>query len=478
MKMLLRWFSGDINKKIITFVVSLALFMDALDTTIINTAIPSISHSLQVNPIDLKIALISYLLSLSVFIPISGWIADKYGIKRIFILALALFTISSLWCGFAHTLLDLVIARSIQGIGGALMLPLGRLIILHTFKRHEIVEAMNHVVMVVSIGLMLGPTAGGFITDHLSWQWIFWVNLPVGILAIIIASIWLKDISPRRVRPFDKVGFILFGGGLALLTFALSDLSESTSNQRFAFIVLGIAIFMLFGYRLYARRQQHPIINTKLFNYRTFRISIVGNLVSRLGFGGVPFLLPLLLQIGLGYSAQLSGLLIMPMAIGILLVKAITLRVLRLLGYKQLLLINTFLVGFSLWSFRIVNDQTSIYVIAILTFIFGFLISLQYSGMNSLAYAEVSTDDLSSATTIISTMQQFSQSFGVAVTALLLHLFSNSQAEFLLTLSAFHQTFLALGIFTFFSVFVFIRLNANDGHQMLNEPAQEKASIH
>jgi EmrB/QacA subfamily drug resistance transporter len=464
------------DKTIVTLIVSLALFMDALDTTIINTAIPAMSHSLQVNPVDLKIALISYLLSLAIFIPISGWVADKYGIKNVFIGAMCVFTMSSLWCGYSHTLRELVIARSIQGMGGSLMLPLGRLIILRAFQRHEVVEAMNYVVMVVSLGLMLGPLAGGFITDHLSWPWIFWVNVPVGLLAMIMSWHWLKDSTPRKVRPFDMLGFILFGGGLAGLTFSMSDLSETTANASLATLIMSIACAMLVGFFLHARRQKHPIVNIDLLRIRTFRISIIGNLCARLGFGGVPFLLPLLMQIGLGYSAELSGALLVPIALGIMLVKSISLRVLRLTGYKKLLLINTILVGGALWAFMIVNIHTPVYVIAALTFLFGFLISLQYSGMNSLAYADVSTDDLSSATSLVSAMQQVSQSFGVAVGALLLRYYSTAHLS-ILTPTVFHETFYAMGILTFISTFIFLGLQTKDGYQMLRGPAQEKVAI-
>jgi EmrB/QacA subfamily drug resistance transporter len=467
------------DKRIIAFIVSLALFMDALDTTIINTAIPAMSRSLQVSPLDLKIALISYLLSLAIFIPISGWIADKFGIKRIFISALFIFTTSSIWCGYAHTLFELAIARSIQGLGGALMLPLGRLIILHTFPRHELVDAMNHVIMVVSIGLMLGPLAGGFITDHLSWPWIFWVNVPVGLLAILSSGYWLKDISPRKVRPFDLLGFILFGGGVATLTLSLSDLSESTVRIQTSLLIMAIAILMLLCYALHSRYQRHPIVNMELFRIRTFQISVLGNLLARLGFGGVPFLLPLLLQIGLGYSAQLSGLLLVPIALGILTVKSISLRVLRFSGYKRLLLLNTILVGLSLWAFRIIDHQTSIYLIACLTFLFGFLISMQYSGMNSLAYADISSDDLSAATTIVSAMQQLAQSFGVAASALFLRYYSSTPTGHgLLIPNVFHQTFFAMGLLTVLSTFIFLRLKEKDGHQMLTIPAQEKVVVH
>ena len=472
-------FSWFHDKRIIAFTVALALFMDALDTTVINTAIPAMSRSLHVHPVDLKIALISYLLSLAIFIPISGWMADRFGAKRVFLSALFVFTFSSLWCGFASTLSELVVARSCQGVGGALMLPLGRLIVLRTFQRHELVEAMNSVIMVVSIGLMLGPLAGGFITDHLSWHWIFWINIPVGSLAIAMAAYWLEEMPPQKVHPFDFAGFFFFGGGLAALTFSLSDFSESAADQQTAVLIFCVAVMMLFAYLLYSRKQAHPIINNELFRARTFQVSVMGNLLARLSFGGVPFLLPLLLQIGLGYSAQLSGLLLVPIALGIICVKTISLRILRFMGYKRLLLTNTILVGLSVWLFRIVNDQTPVYLIACLTFIFGFLISMQYSGMNSLAYAELDTAQFASATGIISTTQQLAQSFGVAASAFLLRYYSSDFAlQSPLTPEVFHETFFVLGIFTLVSTFIFTRLKTGDGHQMLKVPAQEKVVMH
>ncbi len=454
------------NKTVVTFIVSLALFMDSLDTTIINTAIPAMARSLAVNPVDLKIALISYLLSLAIFIPISGIIADKFGVKRVFIFALAVFTLSSFWCGYSHTLTQLIIARSVQGIGGSLMLPLGRLIILRSFERHELIVAMNHVIMVVSIGLMLGPFAGGLITDHLSWPWIFWVNIPVGLFNIVAAGLWLNDNFPRKSHPFDFLGFILFGGGLAVFTFSLSYLSESAATTHFALLLGASGILMLMCYFFRARSQRRPIIHTELFKIRTFRISVFGNLCARLGFGGVPFLLPLLLQIGLHYKALTSGLLLVPIAFGIIITKYVSAYILRFAGYKRMLLLNTILAGLFLWVFRIVDTETSLYTIATLTFIFGCLASIQYSGMNSLAYADISSDDQSAAISILSTIQQLSQSFGVAVCALFLRYYSTSLQ---LTPEVFHQTFYAMGALTILSALIFIRLKPEDGHQLLRK---------
>lgn len=463
-----------LSKRLIAFIVSLAGFMEALDTTIINTAIPAISDSLHVNPVDLKIALISYLVTLAIFIPISGWVSDKFGIKRVFILALVVFTLSSVWCGFANSLVQLVMARSAQGLGGSLMLPLGRLMLLRTFKRHELVDAMNQVITVISIGMMLGPLAGGFITDHFSWHWIFWVNIPVGLITIVMAAIWFEKAPPKHVHRFDWIGFILFGGGLAALTFSLSALSESGTNSHSSILILVISLLMLLNYFFYSRKQTQPIVNIALFRMHTFKISIVGNIVARLGFGGIPFLLPLLLQIGLGYTAVISGLLLAPIAIGVIVIKLLSLRILRLFGYRKTLLVNTLLVGGIILVFQVINLTTPVSVIALLTFIFGLLISMQFSAMNSLAYADIGPDDLSAATSIVSTTQQIAQSFGVAVAALLLYFYAPHIGDKLqLSPLVFHQTFFALGLLSFLSSLIFLRLRPNDGHQMLKPPPQE-----
>lgn len=456
------------TKKLTLLTVSLALFMDVLDTNIINTSIPAMAHTLQVNPIDLKIALISYLLSLAIFIPTSGWVADTYGAKRIFIAAFGLFTLSSFWCGYAHTLLDLVISRSIQGIGGAFMISLGRLIIARSFKRHELVEAMNTVIIVVAVAVMIGPFIGGFITDHFSWPWIFWVNIPIGILAMLLAAYCIQDIMPKKTRPFDLLGFILFGGSLAVLCFSLSSLSESNANLHLILSLLLTAVLMMTYYIIHAQHIDHPVIKISLFKIRTFKISVLGNLCARLGFGGMPFMLPLLFQVGLGYSAQTSGLLLAPMALGVIFSKLLALRILRITGYRQYLFFNTVLVAIVLWTFQIVTPETYAFTIAILTFIFGIVLSAQFTGMNSLAYADIHEDELSASTSITSTVQVLAQTLGVAVGAILLRYFSSLTTHpALLNTATFHQAFFTMGILTLFSSFIFIRLKKGDGKQML-----------
>lgn len=459
------------KKNIILLIVSFAMFMEAVDTTIINTAIPVMAQSLNVNPIDLKLALISYLLSLAIFIPISGWIADKFGIKIVFITALSVFTISSIWCGFTNNLTELICARIAQGLGGSLTMPVGRLIILRTYERHELIAKMSLVVMVASLGMMLGPLLGGIITNGFSWRWIFWVNIPVGIFAIALSSKLLPYMSPKPVPPLDKLGFILFGSGLATLTFSLSMFSESNVTMTQTVVALVIAIFLLIGYAKHSYKKKHPIVKIELLQTRTFCISVIGNLLARLGFGGVPFLLPLLLQIALGYSPRLSGLLLAPIALGVFLVKPLSIYILRWFGYKNLLILNTLLVSISLWSFFSINQNSSIYSIGFLTFAYGFLIALQYTGMNSLAYANITENNMSAATSIMSTTQQLAQSFGVAVSAILVSFFTYLYAaNQVLSIKIFHDTFLMLGLITLFSGIIFTFLKQEDGLELIQIP--------
>ncbi len=454
--------------KMVPFVVSLSFLMEAVDSTIINTSIPAISKSLAVEPVDLKIALISYLLSLAIFIPISGWLSDKFGSKKIFISALFIFTIGSIWCGFANNLVELVIARFIQGFGGALNLPVGRLIILRIFGRKQLIPMMNRIVTLGALGMMLGPVIGGYITQNFSWHWIFWVNIPIGILAIVFAYYWIEDNVKHKVPPIDYFGFVLFGAGLAGITFGLSALSESSLDTKLAISILFFSLLLLIGYIRHSKHHPHPIVKVQLFKLRTFKVSVVGNLISRLGFGGVPFLLPLLLQIGLGFSAETSGLLLAPTAVGVIFSKPMYLPLLRCYGYKRLLIINTFLVALSMWTFIIINATTPIYIIGLLTFLYGFIVAMQYGLMNSLAYADITPENLSAASSIMGTTQQIAQSLGVAVSALFIRFFLFFDSNnIILKPIIFQYTFFAVGFITLMSSIIFIQLKQGDGQEMI-----------
>lgn len=456
------------RKNIILFIVSFAMFMESVDTTIINTAIPVMAKSFHVNPLDLKLALISYLLSLAIFIPISGWMADKFGIKTVFISAITVFTLSSAWCGLTENLWELIAARIAQGIGGSLTIPVGRLIILRVCERHELISKMSIVIMVASIGMMLGPLLGGFIVAHASWRAIFWVNIPVGILAVLLSMKLLPAMPPVSVPPLDKLGFVLFGSGLATLTYGLSTFSESEVLWSHSVLIILLAILLLVCYTRHSRKKEHPIVKVGLLSIRTFQTSVIGNFLGRLSFGGVPFLLPLLLQVILERSPELSGMLLTPIALGVLTAKPCSIHILRFFGYKKFLIFNTLLVGTSLWSFSMISQNTAVSSIGLLTYMYGFAIALQFTGMNSLAYANIHDDSASAATSMMSTIQQLSQSFGVAIAAIIISCLTYEASGMrILTLNVFHQTFMILSILTLLSGLIFFRLDQKDGSELL-----------
>jgi len=456
------------KQRMIPVIIAFSFFMEAVDSTIINTAIPAMSRSLQVDPVDLKVALISYLLSLAIFIPISGWLADKFGAKKVFMTALTIFTLSSLWCGFSHDLMELIIARFIQGFGGALGLPVGRLILIRTFGQKNLITTMNQVITIGALGIMLGPLIGGVITTHFSWHWIFWINIPIGCLAILLANAWLDVTPPESVPPLDKIGFLLFGTALAGFSFGLSALSETSIDTMLSLSIILLSLLFLVAYVWHSHYQPHPIVKTELLRFRTFQIAVFSNLLCRLGFSGVPFLVSLLLQISLGCSAQLTGVILAPTAVGIILAKPIALRLLRRIGYKRLLIVNTIATGITIMLFALVNAHTSLVHIGLLTLIYGFMTATQFSAMNSLAFADIPQEHFSSATSIMGTLQQLSQSLGVAVSALCIRFYSSTlHANSVLTPTLFHHTFITIGCFTLMSTCLFLRLQPKDGHQML-----------
>tara|TARA_R110001599_G_scaffold64023_5_gene179750 strand:- start:64217 stop:65629 length:1413 start_codon:yes stop_codon:yes gene_type:complete len=455
-------------KRYLPWVVAIALFMEQLDSTIINTAVPAMAASLQVTPLSLKAVITSYILSLAVCIPISGWMADRFGTRRVFSAAIALFTFSSVLCGLSLNVPMLVAARILQGIGAAMMMPVGRLTIIRTFPKSELLRAMNFVIIPALIGPMLGPTIGGLIVHWTSWRVIFFVNVPVGLAAQFLIHKHMPDYRGDKARPLDVVGLVLFGSGAALLSWLLEVFGEHQLDITSAAILFGLAISLLIGYVWHARQTTYPLLRLTLFRIRTFSISVIGGFITRLGIGGLPFLLPLLYQLSLGMPAWQSGLLMMPTAAAAMFMKVMSTRILRAFGYRRVLLVNTVMIGLTIAAYSLVTSDTSITMIVLLSLSLGFFNSLQFSSMNSMAYADVSADDSSAASTIASSLQQMSMSFGLACGSLIVawYLGDLPQTDRLAVGNALHHAFLTLGGITVLSSFSFWALRATDGESV------------
>ncbi len=441
--------------------------MEQLDSTIVNTAVPSMAASLHVTPLSLKAVVTSYIVSLAVCIPASGWMVDRFGTKRMFSTAVGCFTIASIFCGLASNLRVLVIARILQGISAAMMLPVGRLAILRAFPKDEFLRAMNFVIMPALIGPLLGPTIGGLIVHWLSWREIFFVNVPFGLAALLLSRYYMPDFrgSPRR---FDIVGMGLFGGGIGLLSWVLEIFGEQAHHVLFSIFLAMLAFVLLATYVWRSLRTTDPLLNLALIRIRTFRVSVLGGLVTRIGVGGLPFLLPLLYQLGLGFSAWQSGLLMIPLALGAIGMKSIAVMLLRRLGYRRVLIVNTVLMGVNIGLFSLIFRSEQVRLIVMLGLAQGFSNSLQFSSMNSIAYADIAADDASMANTLASSLQQVSIGFGLAFASLVVgwYLGDSSQADRLAIIGSLHRAFLTLGAVTIFSSFSFWTLHSEDGQSM------------
>ncbi len=453
------------NKALLPWLVAVAFFMESLDTTILNTGVPAIAKSLGVTPLSMKSVLASYTLSLAVFIPISGWMADRFGTRRVFASAIGIFTLGSLLCGLTSNIHLLVLFRVLQGFGGAMMVPVGRLTLVRSFPKSELIRAMSFVSIPTLIAPMLGPLAGGLIVDYLHWRVIFFLNIPIGLIGLVLVYLNLPDYREKAKKPLDITGLILFGSGIALLSYVLEIFGEHLLRPIEILGLLAVSGVLIFGYGAHALRVKFPLLNLNLFKIRTFSIAASGSFITRLGIGGVPFLLPLLYQVGLGLTPVQSGLLIMPQAIGSLSTKFFLPRILALVGYRTILILNTLVVGIWVMLFATIGPQTPIWLIVIQALAYGAMTSLQYTSMNTLAYADVPPAKASGASTIASTMQQLSVSFGVAAAGLMTVFFLPVAAiqNRLPMLHGLHASFLILGGFTVLSTFIFSKLKVRDG---------------
>jgi EmrB/QacA subfamily drug resistance transporter len=456
----------DTIKRLLPWLVAVAFFMQSLDTTILNTAVPAIAQAMGVTPLDMKSVLASYTLSLAVFIPISGWMADRFGTRRVFASAIGLFTLGSLLCGISVNIEMLVACRVIQGMGGAMMVPVGRMTMVRTFPKSELIRAMSFVSIPGLVGPVLGPIFGGLIVHFLHWSVVFFVNIPVGLAGLYFIYRYLPDYRESEIHALDVVGLILFGSGIALLSYVLEVFGDHRLGDLEIVGLLALAALLLVGYALKATHTAFPLLRLGLFKLRTFRAAVAGSFFSRLGLGGIPFLFPLLYQIGMGFTPIQSGLLVVPQAVAAIGLKVIVPRILARFGYRTVLVVNTLIVGVLITLFSTIDVGTPAWRIALQAFILGFFTSTQYTSMNTLVYADVGPRETSAASTIASTGQQMSISFGVASASLIAAMFvpQSLRTDPAALVHGVHQAFIVLGLMTMASSIVFMQLRRDDGN--------------
>ena len=455
----------DTAKRLLPWLIAVGFFMESLDTTILNTAVPAIAQALKVPPLSMKAVLASYTLSLAVFIPISGWMANRFGTRRVFGSAIGIFTLGSFLCGISSNIHWLVAFRVLQGCGGAMMLPVGRLTMVRAFPKSELIGAMSFVAMPGLVGPMLGPLLGGLIIGYFHWSVIFFVNIPIGLCGLYMVYRHMPNYREQRNYPLDIIGLVLFGSGISLLSYVLEVFGETTLSGREVLGLLAISAALLGAYGLHTMRTPHPLLHLGLVRIRTFRVAVTGNLFTRLGIGGVPFLLPLLYQVGLGFSPIQSGLLILPQALAAMSLKLTMPLILKRFGYRRVLITNTMALGLVIFLFSIIDAGTAVWAIVAMAFSFGFLSSLQYTSMNTLAYADVNERQASGASTIASTVQQMAISFGVATASLAAAIFipDRLHASAPEMIHGIHLALLGLGALTIASTSVFTELKSGDG---------------
>jgi EmrB/QacA subfamily drug resistance transporter len=458
--------SETVRRFIVPLVVACALFMENLDSTVIATALPAIAHSLNEDPLRLNLAITSYLLSLAVFIPLSGWAADRYGARRVFRAAIVIFTLGSACCGVAHSLPELVAARILQGLGGAMMVPVGHLVMLRTVPKSELVRAMSYLTVPALVGPVLGPPLGGFIVTFSSWRWIFFINLPMGLVGIVLATLFIEDVKEADVWPLDIRGFISAGVGLAGLMFGFETAGRGVLPDALVAVLLAVGALSLALYVVHARVCAYPIIDLRLLQIPTFAAAIVGGSIFRVGIGALPFLLPLMLQLGFGLTPFASGLLTFASAAGALTMKMTAAPIIRALGFRRVLTGNAAISALFLASYSLFTPQTPHGLIFAALLAGGFFRSLEFTGINTLAFADVPPALMSRATSFQSMAQQLSMSIGVGTGALILHVTLVTTGHGALAAGDFRPAFLAIAALSLTSILFFLQLTPQAGAEV------------
>ncbi len=450
----------------VTLIVAVALFMETMDSTVIATSLPVIAADLGEDPIALKLAITSYLLSLAVFIPVSGWMADRFGARTVFRMAIVVFTVGSAACGFAESLFDFVLFRIVQGMGGAMMVPVGRLVILRSVPKAELISALAWLTIPALMGPVLGPPLGGFITTMFDWRWIFWINIPIGLLGFLLATRYIADFREEEVPPLDIKGFFLSGIGLSGIVFGFTTIGQGLFPTEIVFGLIAIGITSCWLYVRHARKTPNPLLDLNLLSIDTFYASIVGGFLFRIGVGASPFLLPLFLQLGFGMTPLQAGMLTFATAVGAIAMKTTAAPILRRVGFKRVLVWNAVISALFIATASLFSAATPSAVIMAVLLVGGFFRSLEFTAVNSLAYADIGDRDMSKATSFASVGQQLSMSAGVAVAALVLEFERMGRGSQDVLASDFPAAFLVVAAFAASSAFVFMRLPKTAGSSL------------
>jgi len=448
------------------FIIATALFMENMDGTVLATSLPAIARDLGQDPIVLKLALTSYMLTLAVFIPASGWVADRLGARTVFCSAIAVFTLGSICCGASSSLSTLIAARVFQGLGGAMMVPVGRLVLLRTTPKADMVNALAYLTVPALIGPVVGPPLGGFITTYFQWRWIFWINVPIGLLGIALTLKFIDNIRERDVVRFDFKGFFLSGPGLLALIFGLTIIGRDIVPASVdAGLILG-GVALLVAYVRHARRDPDAIIDLNLLKSPTFFAGVVGGFVFRIGIGAIPFLLPLLLQIGFGLTPFESGSLTFAAAAGAMAMKFSASTIIRRWGFRRVLIVNGVISALFLASYGLFTVQTPHWLLLAALLAGGFFRSLEFTALNAIGYADVDQARMSRATSFASVAQQMSGAVGVAVAAASVESIQFLLGDSRLVSRDMTLSFGVVALITLASVAIFARLKPDAGSEV------------
>jgi EmrB/QacA subfamily drug resistance transporter len=465
------------RERLVPLIVAVALFMENMDSTVISTSLPAIAADIGSSPLELKLAITSYLLALAIFIPASGWMADRYGARTIFRTAIAVFMLGSIGCAFSQSLGHFVIARFFQGMGGAMMSPVGRLVLIRTVGRQNLVDAMSLLTMPALIGPMLGPPLGGFITTYATWHWIFLINLPIGLMGIFLVTRFVENVRADKVEPFDFVGMALVGLGVGGLAFGLTvtGINFVPGSVIVALIAGGAAA--TFAYIVHARRVPAPVIDLSLFKLPSFRAGVGGGFIFRVGAGALPFLLPLLLQIGFGRTPFQSGMITLSTAVGAMMMKWAVPRILRRAGFRNVLTWNSLIASLMLMACAAFTATTPVAAMVAVLLLGGFFRSLQFTSVNTIAFAEIEPHRMSRATALIAVAQQLSQSVGVAVGALVVETVLRLRGHDALGAEDFPPAFIVVGLIAASSTFLFATMPPDAGADMAKRGAKQREPV-